>query len=214
MNRASNLAAPVTITETRTPPSTPALAVLGTSSFGATTPVTISAAGVVQIASAASTALAVTGGASFTGASKFGDVTVQQATQLNGGLTVQGTTTLKNDLTVRQMVTMQNNLDVFGTANFWTRVIILSSADNALAVNGGGAFAGILTTNIGFSAKPFVAILPTGADVTPPAGKSCSCPWIQQWRELLLSVFHCELELLLLLLIACSRSHVRIQAWK
>ena len=62
------------------------------------------------------------------------------------------------------------------------QVEIKNEADNALAVRGGGAFAGILTTNVGFSAKPFVAILPTGADVTPPAGKSCNCPWIQQWR--------------------------------
>ena len=63
MNGVSNLAAPVIITDTRTMSSTPALAVLGTSSFGATTPVAISAAGVVQIASQASNALNVTGGA-------------------------------------------------------------------------------------------------------------------------------------------------------
>ena len=112
VNGASNLAAPVTITDTRTNPPSPALAVLGTSSFGATTPVTISAAGVFQIASAASTALAVTGGAFITGASTFGapvtingGLTVQQAAQLNGGLTVQGSTTL-------------NNLNVAGSSTF------------------------------------------------------------------------------------------------
>lgn len=103
VNGASNLVAPVIITDTRTNPPSPALAVLGTSSFGATTPVTISAAG------ASTFGALVTFNSGFTSQASAvvnGGLTVQQAAQLNGGLTVQGSTTL------------QQNLNVVGSSNF------------------------------------------------------------------------------------------------